>query len=378
MTETIDVSQGESTVWTNYRELVAGRDINSAYQLGIVLNHDGNVANRFRDRHDAELRETTSDPIFIAQVADVMVNNLGNLVLDAQDNAGGVEIVDLNQHQGNYLKGSQPAFQAEKTTVHAESAMVLMRPGDNIFGHWLLDIWPRLWLFSQSNDLHSSKFVVRASTAEFAKKMLAGLGVPDANLIIFDPNKFNLKLDQATYVSNLRKNQRVYPEMASFVDWWFDLFLGPTAAAQRPVFGERDQKPKRAFISRGRWTKPSAHRVCVNVGEIEAHLVDRTGWEIYHPQEHSLAEQLRFFSECDVLVGEEGSGMHNSLFSAGGGHVATLRNRHNHSLIQSGLCRARDQVSHAIFGATEGSGRDRNADFSVSLELVDELLDALP
>ncbi len=88
------------------------------------------------------------------------------------------------------------------------------------------------------------------------------------------------------------------------------------------AFGQRSQnRPDRIFILRPE-AKPRLRKL-VNQAEIAAEL-ERRGYTLIKPEEHSFEEQVAIFDAARIIVGEFGSGMHNAMFSRPGTKVVCL------------------------------------------------------
>lgn len=361
-----------ASAWT---EMVSEQETLGDYRLGKIVGADQRVQ-AFCNKHSTNSVSAGFRPLVVSEFRDVYVNNIGNYVLSGVMAESEFQLADFRQQSQQYLSGAQPARVDGRHTVEIDYACVLMRPGDHIYGHWLVDILPRLWLLSRLHDLSSIVFVLRAGCPAFASKMLYVAGVPAKNVVYFDPSAENLFLRRGIYVSNLRADQTVHPIISSFADWWAGRLLA--RLPKRPSFLGAMGDRKRIFVSRGMWRKPHAHRICINAEVIEEYLLRSAGVQIFHPQDLDLPEQVAIFRNAEVLIGEEGSGLHNSIFARDGSHVITLRGPMNHSLIQSGLCRAKNQTLHAALGQEETSlGDGREANFSISTDQVDQLVTEL-
>jgi len=371
MSRQIDVRDGPSDVWQAYQEITPSVDFHVPYAFGKIVDTSGAQTPRLKSKAADLAADARFGPLFWAMARDVAVNNLGNLVVPAGDDGEETLIVDTGQQTPDYLSMTEHSFDPARETLHIEEALPLVRPGDHIYGHWLIDILPKLWLFLQANDLGGTKLILRHNTPAFARKMLAFLGIGKESLVYFNHNLHNMRVDRAFYVTNLRKNQMVHPMMAEFSDAWCRTLLKDAPeGSQRTAAGSG----KKVFISRGTWQKPHQHRVCQNNAEIEAQVAAFGDWTIYHPQKYSFSQQAAVFSEAEVIMGEEGSGMHNSLLMPKGAEVVTLRSPYNHSMIQGGLCRVRRQSEHVVFGAIGAEEKaNRNANFSVDPALLREI-----
>lgn len=103
---------------------------------------------------------------------------------------------------------------------------------------------------------------------------------------------------------------------------------------------KQDEPPgppsRRLFVSRqklreGRKDK----RAIVNMLAIER-LAVAAGFEAVHPETLSFAGQRKLFAEASVVVGEDGSGLHNVIFCQPGarlGVISTERKNTLHAMI---------------------------------------------
>jgi capsular polysaccharide biosynthesis protein len=64
-----------------------------------------------------------------------------------------------------------------------------------------------------------------------------------------------------------------------------------------------------------------------------------------HPQEHSVAEQSRVFAEARIVIGEDGSALHNIIFSAPGAILLVLSVPERMNLWHLGIC---ETIGHKI------------------------------
>ena len=90
-----------------------------------------------------------------------------------------------------------------------------------------------------------------------------------------------------------------------------DVWLTPEQAEAFAVFEcPEPKKGLRVWLSRSRIN--SDNLVFTNERELETMLAKR-GWMIFHPEEHSMKEQLETFASGEVLMGCIGSAFHTLL-----------------------------------------------------------------
>ena len=85
--------------------------------------------------------------------------------------------------------------------------------------------------------------------------------------------------------------------------------------------GTAEASSRRIYLSRSR-LRAGWHQM-TNEEEIEK-CFEGMGFEIVHPQELSVPDQIALFSKSDTIAGEYGSALHNALFSPPGTKVIAL------------------------------------------------------
>jgi len=102
------------------------------------------------------------------------------------------------------------------------------------------------------------------------------------------------------------------------------------------------------FVSRAQAGRDG--RAMRNRAAIEALAADR-GYTVVHPERLGIAEQIGLFRGARRIVGEYGSGLHNTIFSPAGSITCCLRGAALHpGFLQSGLAQALDQRCGYVLG----------------------------
>lgn len=338
------------------RYRICPSDLNDSGHQNFVLKH-----RRF------ELDEVVPE-IHRTDLENVFVNNLGHYVRPAAPDIGGVQYSSFMQFPENVRAKAKPVDTSLPETS-LDYAINLARPGDFIFGHWLIDILPRLWLLKTRSETHELKYVIRAGLPGFVKQMLHAIDIAPEDIVEHNPNTANLHIKRAVYVTNLRLGEVIHPRLADFADWWMKSVRSHKKVSDEPMppLSKRDK----LFISRRHLNKANPHRVCENNEELETFFEQEMGFTLISPQKFTLYEQVELLENTEFLFGEEGSGMHNSLFCSADTKVAVFRNRRNQGLIQSGLCRCKGQVLQSYFGEFAGTGPfTRESNFTISLDKI--------
>jgi len=236
-----------------------------------------------------------------------------------------------------------PGFgQGQHVLRIAEEVVLLPGPGQPIYGHWLVDFLPRLFCLEQLGyNISDLRYLLPASVPPFAKEWLAAIGISDRQIIFYDPQLQQCAISRALLPTNLRGYNLANPLLVNAIKF-LKTRLRLTGSSNRG---------RKIFISRTRWKNLT--RQLKNGFEIESFFAAR-GFEIQYPETLSIREQVRLFSECSIIAGEYGSGMHNTVFAPAGAKIILLRG--NHAVpwfLQSGLCDIFGHDCSYVFGATD-------------------------
>ena len=189
---------------------------------------------------------------------------------------------------------------------------LLGMPGQDIYGHWLLDAVPRMH--------YASGFFQEAAGARprmlspysppWAAEFFAIMGYPAQRFMTLDEAKVYRLV--STLAPSIPKNGYVV-HMQACRDAW-QAFRD--AAPRRPSGITAD----RLYLSRRNW---AVQRPIANEAEVEAALEAR-GFVTVHPQSLSLPEQADLFSRARMVVGQDGSALHNILHAAPGAGLGVI------------------------------------------------------
>lgn len=227
----------------------------------------------------------------------------------------------------------------------------VLHHASHIYGHWLVDLLPRAVLARATvGNLH---LAVSENAPRFAYKLLAEFGF-ESNLIKVPPRAL------------VRARQLVgapFMRQESFVRSQFSVFRSAALALRCPA--EPDLK---VYVSRSGIAKRS--RLLWNCDEVEQ-IFRASGFQILHPQNLPLPEQIDIFSKARVLAGEEGSGLHSSVFAPDSCKVIIMKSASNGSTIQQALCDRSGQKTQYLIGAPfRFPGPNRDANFFLDLRQV--------
>ncbi len=181
---------------------------------------------------------------------------------------------------------------------------------NQIWGHWLTEMFPKLFAIQALAERGVRAPIVLPSTApEYVFRIIDDV-LPGQELVVFDPAQHYVAVEQL-----------ILPPMLQ--QWYvFHPFLGEALDAYAPS-RKGSAKARRLFVSRAGMQTSYAYREMTNEAEIEA-VAGALGFELVRPETLSWREQLAVFADAGIIAGEFGSGLHNALFAPHGAKVVAL------------------------------------------------------
>ncbi len=211
------------------------------------------------------------------------------------------------------------------------------------YGHWLLDILPRLWTLADSGLAGPDvRIALPSDTPAFGLALLARLGIGGERLLRHDSAEERLAPARLLLPSLAHTDYRLHPASVEFYDG---------LVARHAATGTG--RPTRLFLSRAQYGRPGVPgRHLVNHDMVRAALEAR-GFTTVFPERLPWPEQLALFAGARVVVGEHGSAMKNLLFTPPGTVVVNIHLLNN---TQSQIAALRRH--HLIYLGAEDVRRD--------------------
>jgi O-antigen biosynthesis protein WbqL len=246
-----------------------------------------------------------------------------------------------------------------------ETAFVISHPHSDFYGHFLTEIAPKVCIVKRYYDAGCIiPIIIGELEKSYIKKFIL-IAIPDAHIITVEAGSCLL-------IQNcLLPSQCAWYLFNASYKKFFD------GVVQRCMKLAGDvEYPKRAIISRERVGE--SFRKLENWSQL-AQVAAEFGYEQVSPEALSLTEQICLFGNASHIVGEYGSALHNSLFSAENVPVIAF-NWIN--LVQQGIGLSRRQtniflmpddgipIKSPIIGDPAGSTKH----FSVNPDLLTEAL----
>jgi capsular polysaccharide biosynthesis protein len=265
------------------------------------------------------------------------------------------------------LYGTLTADRAPSRMID-QPVVALAGPGHLIYGHWLTDFLPKLFLLHSAGlRIDQQNYLVPSNTPGFALRLLSLLGIRDEQLIRFEPYSETVQARRMLVPTLLRCNGQAHPAMAEAARFLLECIQTRTRLPSAPSGHER------IFLSRRSSGRDG--RVLLNRDEVESRA-QYAGYRLVEPEKMTAPEQISLFLQVRQIIGEYGSGLHNCIFSEPGVAICALRASALHpGFLQSGLCQQLGQHIGYVFGASDDKDVTQRftvdaADFELSMQLL--------
>ena len=243
----------------------------------------------------------------------------------------------------DYITSQLPNGPPARVRRETGRGLCLSGPGYRIYGHWLTDILPKLYVLERLGiDVALETLALPVDTPQFGRDWLRLLKVFPRRVVTYDPANEVVQFDELILPLPIRANSR-----ASHL-------LVPAVAALARRIGDLPARPPatdRIYLSRQKSGRLG--RQVRNADALEQMAV-ANGFTIVHPELLSLPEQLVTLRHARMLMGEYGSALHGSMFAPPDCIVCAIRGTGVHpGFLQSGVCGVLGQPFGYVFGPTQ-------------------------
>ena len=229
--------------------------------------------------------------------------------------------VARRRHNMGWLREEEPGVFSIPRVMFSlarrhRSATLASAPGFRVYGHWLMDVLPRLVRLSrhpragEGLNIHPRLNGWKPALARAAGVSgVLGAGVGKRSLMHVDAlhTTTSLRMRRSLDVGAMRAAAEA-------------LRRGLDDGGDYPDFGTRIYVSRRGIRADER---PPA-----NLAPFEA-LLKKAGFREVRPEQHSLAAQAAIFRRARDIVGLDGSGLHNSIFAEPGARIVSIGQRDN-------------------------------------------------
>ena len=183
--------------------------------------------------------------------------------------------------------------------LHGRTAICVTPEAPGNYYHWVFDLLPRVALLKEVAGGFDGfdQILINGSGALYEKPSLAALGVPSSKVLYVD-GQHRFRILRATIPSMDHSSKIVAPWKIRVLRKMRDALFGPPHST-----------PKRIYVSRER----AAVRRVVNETKLEP-MLREAGFDLIEVESLPWAEQVRWFSNVDVVIAPHGAALANIGF----------------------------------------------------------------
>lgn len=307
-----------------------------------------------REGFEQVVAEVDGAPLATVVLSDVVVLGRGLLVEPSTQTVWAGESIgwsddsiamDFSALFGRSWSPGESVWIDDEQLVAAETideAMLLTQPGIGVYGHWLIDVLPRLQTWRTH---HRDLPLLVGQTEDWAYYFAARFGADLSTSPVVRPHR-SVRVG-CLVVPTLTKRKQALDRHRTASAWAeFAEALTALPSRRRLPGGER------IYVSRANWSRG---RRLLNESEVEQRVAQH-GFVVVRPEDYKLRQQVRIFREARHVVGVDGSGLHNVLFAPSGA-VLSVIDMHRINLWHAGVANVGDQhVSHLCADEVPGQG----------------------
>lgn len=182
-----------------------------------------------------------------------------------------------------------------------EPGLVLTSPGQTVFGHWLLDFVPRLFIAEQLGLNRGTVYLSQRHS--WADIFFDVFNIPLTSIRTYSTTRCQF-YRSVNYISVLKSGYLLDRTIVRQAWNVLSARLASIPSKLEEPFGEK------VFVTRQGWNSRSLE----NEQELVELAVER-GYKTVYPEQYALADQARIFQSARFIVGPDGSGLHNIIFS---------------------------------------------------------------
>ncbi len=241
--------------------------------------------------------------------------------------------------------------------------------GQNNFSHWLLDMLPKLKLYSEIFKFDDLDYLYLNKLNSFQKKSLGLLGLQ--NLKIIDSNHYrHIECDELIATQHPSYFKGFILDQAKHVPDWIVKWL-------RNSFLEKSKKidiKKNIFIDRS--LSNFKHSQIINLEETQ-NLLIKKNFDIVKLENLSFDEQIYVFSNAKIVIGAHGAGLTNLCFSNEKTKVIEIRSSEPGYGFQNKVYERISEINnlnYSLLSTPYFSEKNINGDLFVDLKVLNDQL----
>lgn len=234
----------------------------------------------------------------------------------------GLDAIIAGKTAGNGVR----AFLKNPTGRPLPRAIILSSPGHDIYGHWLIDMLPRLAMLSHLfvEDVP----ILLNAVPPWAGYFLEALDIDPRRIKAHPARSFSV---ETAMIPTMAKAGHVLARRLLNEAW--DRVVDYHSRHPAKV-----KTARKLFLSRSRWEL--RQREFSDRAKVDELMAQR-GYAVIHPEDLSTSQQIALMQSARVVIGEDGSALHNVAFCRRGAVLGVLSTPERDSFYHYSICQIR-------------------------------------
>lgn len=282
---------------------------------------------------------------YLVEIEDATVFGQGNI----RDRTGMILSESITNQPGPL-----PDFVPAQTQID-ELSVLLRKPGDSNFGHWLIELCPRIREFASVYSGTDWKVAIpsrAASMRPLRARTLEWLGIEPSRIIWLENDPVRFRRLAFITSNSIHSHTHDYDGVH---------YLRENALR----FTEPEARRRRIFIARA----PSLRRQLLNEAAVRG-ILERHRFEIVFSEQMSIDDQVRLFSNAECVVGVSGAGLTNIVFAPRDCKILSLNPAVGQEFFFWDIANIVGQSFSFIFGAPEDASLLGHSNFWIDQGLL--------
>jgi capsular polysaccharide biosynthesis protein len=225
---------------------------------------------------------------------------------------------------------------------------LLSFPGAFTFGHWIVDILPRLELAASRFDLSDLRILVPGPLPAWTLPFLEMFDLSSDQLVpLINDEKLHVSTLIVPSLSRRSDFLPEFPHRQAFerARHWLEAKRNSAATSELAA----------VLVAHEPQTSVNLRSSLSNFPEVQRALAP-LGFEVFAPMGTSLSHQAEVFAGAHTVVGEDSSALHNVIFCSGA-RLVVINSSHRKNLLHLSLARLSDSDCSYVFCAEDSTGR---------------------
>lgn len=259
--------------------------------------------------------------------------------------------------------GEVPIFDSNKVREIEGEVCLLRKPGDSNFGHWLIELLPRVREFQKVFPNKNLIFAIpqnNKTMLDLQIKTLNWFGVQEENIIALSNDPVSFETVHIITSNSIHSHTHDC-----------DGVRAVAAAGLREASRKENSSPL-IYLSRSK----VGRRNVTNEDKL-ANCLAKFGFKTVIPEDLSIEDQITLFSEAKVVVGVSGAALTNIIWMKEGTHVISLNPNYGHEFFFWDLASIMKLKFYFLFGESVSPAELGHSDFEINIEIFEEILESI-